>query len=168
MAKEADGHVVFSDPYIDAQTGNMIISVCRMLPDRQSVIALDVQLKGIQSMMNELTISGKGYGFVVDKDGLIIAHRDEEKKGTDLCDTDGGEALLKAVKDIDSGSFSYTWDGEDSTIYVNSIANEWYVVMVVSERELYSEVLSSSPASRRPSSRKTSTGSASRPTKRSR
>ncbi len=142
VAKEADGHVVFSDPYIDAQTGNIIISVCRMLPDRQSVIALDVQLKGIQSMMNELTISGKGYGFVVDKDGLIIAHRDEEKKGTDLCDTDGGEALLKAVKDIDSGSFSYTWDGEDSTIYVNSIANEWYVVMVVSERELYSEVLS--------------------------
>lgn len=139
-AKGAGGHVVFSPPYIDAQTGNLIISVCRMLPDKQSVIALDVQLKGIQSMMSELTISGKGYGFVVDKNGLIISHGDEEKKGSYIYDMPGGDAFLDAIKTADFGSFSYKWDGEDNTIYVNSIANDWYVVMVVSDRELYSEV----------------------------
>ena len=61
-AMGADGSVIFTMPYIDAQTGNLIVSVCRMLPDRQSVIALDVQLKGIQSMMNELTLNGKVTG----------------------------------------------------------------------------------------------------------
>ena len=80
VAKEADGKVAFSPPYIDAQTNNLIVSACRMLPDMQSVIALDVQLKGIQSMMSELTISGKGYGFVINGEGLIIAHGNEEKK----------------------------------------------------------------------------------------
>ncbi|MCR5509312.1 MAG: response regulator [Lachnospiraceae bacterium] len=142
VAREAGGQVVFSDPYIDAQTGNMIISVCRMLPDRQSVIALDVQLKGIQEMMKELTISGKGYGFVIDKSGLVVAHRDDDKRGTHIGDIPGGEDLLGALMDIGSGSFSYKWLNEDSTIYVNSIANEWYVVMVVSDRELYGEVWS--------------------------
>ena len=141
-AMAADGDVVFTQPYIDAQTGNMIISVCRMLPDRQSVIALDVQLQGIQSMMSELTINGKGYGFVVDDNGMIIAHRDESKKGTNLCDTEGGDALLKAVKEAGSGSFSYDLNGAPNTIYVNRIANDWNVVLVVSDRELYSEVWS--------------------------
>ncbi len=140
VAREAGGKVVFSNPYIDAQTGNMIISACRMLSDRQSVIALDVQLKGIQEMMKELTISGKGYGFVVDKSGLIVAHRDGEKRGTSIGALPGGEELLKVILDNGSGSFSYQWRNEDSTIYVNSIANDWYVVMVVSDRELYEEV----------------------------
>lgn len=138
----ANGKVAFSPPYIDAQTNNLIISACRMLPDQQSVISLDVQLKGIQSMMSELTVAGKGYGFVVDKDGLIIAHGDEEKKGTNINDMNGGEAFLDKIIATDSQSFSYTLNGEDSTIYVNSISNDWYVVMVVRDSELYSEVRS--------------------------
>ena len=141
-AMGADGRVIFTMPYIDAQTGNLIISVCRMLPDRQSVIALDVQLKGIQSMMNELTLNGKGYGFVVSNDGMYIAHRDESKKGTNICDTQGGREFFDAIKEADSGSFTYTWDGELSTVYVNKISNDWNTVLVVSDRDLYSEVRS--------------------------
>ncbi len=141
VAKEGGGSVQFSNPYIDAQTGNMIISVCRMLPDKQSVIALDVQLKGIQSMMSELNLNGKGYGFVVDDEGLIIAHSDESLKGTNLCDIDGGEDLLEEIDEAGSGSFSYDWAGEEYTIYANAITNDWNVVMLVSDNELYSEVL---------------------------
>ncbi len=141
-AKEAGGKVVFSPPYIDAQTGNMIISVCRMLPDKQSVIALDVQLKGIQDMIKELTVSGKGYGFVIDEDGLIIAHRDDGFKGTSLLETEGGKELFWALKEADSESFSYTMAGEKYTIFANDLANNWTVVMAARDRELYSEVMS--------------------------
>ncbi|MBR4574186.1 MAG: response regulator [Lachnospiraceae bacterium] len=141
-AMGADGSVIFTMPYIDAQTGNLIVSACRMLPDRQSVIALDVQLKGIQSMMNELTLNGKGYGFVVSNDGMYIAHRDESKKGTDICDMEGGSKFLDAIKAADSGSFQYTWEGEPCTVYVNRIANSWNTVLVVSDHDLYSEVRS--------------------------
>ncbi len=142
IAKQGDGDVVFVPPYIDAQTGNMIISVSRMLPDRQNVISLDVQLKGIQSMMDELNLNGKGYGFVVDETGFIIAHEDEDKKGTNIKDAAGGEEYFDAIKDVGTGSFSYVCDGEKSTVFVNRIMNQWYVVMVVSDRELYEEVRS--------------------------
>ncbi|MCR4909313.1 MAG: response regulator [Lachnospiraceae bacterium] len=142
VAKQNDGEVAFVPPYIDAQTGNMIISVCRMLPDRQNVISLDVYLKGIQSMMKELTLNGKGYGFVVDETGLVIAHRDEDKVGTKLTDDATGEEYLKAIKEAGSGSFSYICDGNKSTVFVNSIMNGWYVVMVLSNRELYGAVRS--------------------------
>ena len=140
IAKESEGEVVFTPPYVDAQTGNIIISVSRMLQDRQNVISLDVQLTGIQSMMDELTLNGKGYGFVVDDKGLFIAHEDETKKGANIGESEGGIEFLKAIKNAGSGSFTYTCDGQNSTVYVNSIMNDWYVVMVVSDAELYGDV----------------------------
>jgi len=140
IAKEHAGEVVFVPPYVDAQTGNVIISVARMLPDRQNVLSLDVQLIGIQFLVKELTLNGKGYGFVVDRSGLVIAHQDVDKKGTNLTDTGSGADYLNAIKETGSGSFSYVCDGEKSTVFVNSIMNDWYMVMVVSDRELYAEV----------------------------
>ncbi|MCR5356277.1 MAG: response regulator [Lachnospiraceae bacterium] len=141
-AQKSNGDVKIVPPYVDAQTGNLIISVCRMLPDRQNIISLDVQLNGIQSMMKELTINGKGYGFIIDEAGLVIAHSDESLKGTDITGTPGGKELLNAIKQTGTGSFSHTIDGSDSTVFVNSIMNDWYVVMVMSNNELYGEVKS--------------------------
>lgn len=141
VAQESGGEVSFVDPYIDAQTGNMIISVCRMLPDKQNIISLDVQLKGIQDMMKELTINGKGYGFVVDDTGLFIAHEHEEKKGKNIKDETQGEELLKAIRSAGSGSFTYTYDNEETTFFVNSVMDgSWYVVMAVANRELYEDL----------------------------
>ena len=140
IARENDGEVSLVPPYIDAQTGNMIISFCRMLPDRQNVLSLDVQLKGIQDMMSELSINGKGYGFVIDDSGLIIAHRDEDRKGTNISETENGSGLLSAIREKGSGSFQYSVNGEESTVIVNKIKDMWYVVMVVSNSELYDDV----------------------------
>ena len=80
VAKQNDGDIAFVPPYVDAQTGELIISVCRMFPDRQNILSLDVKLNGIQELMDDLTLNGKGYGFIIDEDGFIIAHKDEKRK----------------------------------------------------------------------------------------
>ncbi|MBR6159653.1 MAG: hypothetical protein IKQ40_05065, partial [Lachnospiraceae bacterium] len=139
IAREKDGEVAFVPPYVDAQTGNVIISVCRMLPDRQNIISLDVQLKGIQDMMKELNVNGKGYGFVVDDDGFIIAHGDESKKGANIKDTSEGAQFFDEIKKVGSGSFTYTYGGEECTVFVNGITNDWHVVMLAGNREMYEE-----------------------------
>ena len=140
VARDNGSEVAIVPPYIDAETGDLIISVCRMLPDRQNILSLDIFLNGIQTMMKELTINGKGYGMVLDETGLIIAHGDESKKGTHINDTPEGEEFLNTLVQTGSGSFSHSVDGVKSTVFVNAIMNNWYVVMVVSSRELYDEV----------------------------
>ncbi|MBR1832025.1 MAG: response regulator [Ruminiclostridium sp.] len=140
LAAKNEGNVVFVPPYIDAQTGNMIISVTRMLPDRQNVLSLDVQLGDVQSLVKELTLNGKGYGFVVDGSGFFIAHADENKKGKNIKDTQDGENYLNAIAKAGFGSFSYICDNESCTVFVNRITNDWHVVMVASDDELYDEV----------------------------
>ena len=142
VAQEHEGEVAFVPPYVDAQTGNLIISVCRMLPDRQNILSLDLQLNGIQDVTRELTVNGKGYGFVMDETGLIIAHRDEGKKGTHLDDTVDGAKLLATIKETGSGSFSQKSGGKRNTYFVNNIKNDWYVVMVVGNDDLYGAVTS--------------------------
>ncbi len=140
VARQSGGDTAIVPPYIDAQTGDLIISVCRMLPDRQNILSLDVKLNGIQALMSELTVNGKGHGFIMDETGLISAHGDEDRRGTRLNDTAEGEELLRAIKDRGTGSFSFLCDGEKSTVFVNAITNHWYVVMTVGNSELYDEV----------------------------
>ena len=140
VAQEHDGEVAFVPPYVDAQTGNVIISVCRMLPDKQSVVSLDVQLNEVESMVRELTLNGKGYGFVVDESGLILAHKDESLKGEDIGKTDGGSELFERIKQTESGNFTCRYDNEQSVIFVDKVMDQWYVVEVVSVREFYEEI----------------------------
>ncbi|MBO4394788.1 MAG: response regulator [Eubacterium sp.] len=140
IAKENNGDVAIVPPYVDAQTGNLIISVSRMLPDKQNILSMDVQLNGIQEMMHELTLNNKGYGFVIDDTGLIMAHRDEQKRGTSLTDSEDGTALFNAINDVESGEFPFSYGGTDSTVFVNHITNNWTVAMVISDDELYGKV----------------------------
>ncbi len=140
VAKESNGEVAFVPPYVDAQTGKVIISVCRMLPDKQNIISMDVLLDGIQEMMKDLTVNEKGYGFVVDGDGLIIAHKDENKKGTNITDSEEGKEFLNAIRGSEAGDFSFDYDGSENTVFVNHITNNWSLVMVLSNDELYGEV----------------------------
>ena len=142
VAKENDGEVAIVPPYVDAQTNALIISVCRMLSDRQNIISLDVKLDGIQSLMDELNLNGKGLGFVMDGNGLFIAYRDESKKGTYITDIPEGSELLEKIKRTGAGSFAHSYNGEKCTFFVNAISNGWYVVMVVNDSELYDEVKS--------------------------
>ncbi|MCR4896799.1 MAG: response regulator [Lachnospiraceae bacterium] len=139
-AQEAGGEVVIVPPYVDAQTGDVIISVCRMLPDRQNVISLDVFLSRIQEMAQELNVNGKGYGFIIDDAGLIIAHGDESRRGRNLSDTEEGERFREQIMEKGDSTFICEVDGEESTVYVNRIMDLWYVVMVVDNRELYADV----------------------------
>ncbi len=137
IAREKDGEAAIVPPYIDAQTGDLVISVCRMLPDRQNIISMDLKLDGIQDMMKELTINGKGYGYIVDENGLFVAHEDKDRKGTYINDTAEGEKLLQTIKNTESGSISVRYEGEKQTLFINRIMNNWYVVTVVGNSELY-------------------------------
>ncbi len=141
VARENNGEVAMVPPYVDAQTNDLIISMCRMLSDHQNIISLDIRLNGIQELMSELSVYGRGYGFIVDKSGLVVAHKNEDLQGKYLTDMGGGEDFLTAIKDIGSGSFVHTINGEKSTVFVNAIKNDWYVVMVLSNSELYSDVI---------------------------
>ena len=139
-AIEAGGEPIIVSPYVDAQTHAVIISFSRMLSSGKDVLSMDVMMNRIQEMIRGLQIKGKGYGFIVNEDGMIIAHNDDTLNGTYLTETDEYRSLMKQVTETKNGNFEIMLGGEKSTVFVNHIMDQWFVVIAVSNQELYAEI----------------------------
>ena len=136
----AGGDVTIVSPYVDAQTGNVIISICKLLTDKESVVSLDVTLNYIQDLVSEISINGYGYGMIIDKTGMIISHRDKAMNGRYVGDVLGTDAFLDAVLSTENGSLDIDIDGESNTVFVYEVDDQWYTVVLVEKNELFSDI----------------------------
>ena len=139
IALDAQGEITIVPPYLDAQTHDIVISICRMLSNGTDVISIDLTMNHIQEIVTDLHIMEKGHGFVVNQDGLIVAHQDAAQRGGNLAEDAEQRALLEAILEKRNGIFEMTMGGEKQTVFVKEIADQWYVVIVVGNRELFAE-----------------------------
>ena len=138
-AVEAHGDVAIVSPYIDAQTGSVVISICRQLTDPENVVAVDFMMDRIQDAVLDLQIKEKGYGFIVSDDGMIIAHPNESRKGIYLTETYEQQQFMEKIRDVKNGNFEMNIDGKERTVFVSRILDRWYVIIAVTNDELYAE-----------------------------
>lgn len=138
-AVAAGGETIIVSPYVDAQTGYVVITICRQLTDKNDVLAVDITMNRIQDMVADLKIKEMGYGFIVNEDGMIIAHPDEGRKGVLLEDTDEQRRFMEKVRETRNGSFEMDMDGKQRTVFVRQVLDQWYVIIAVSNDELYAE-----------------------------
>ena len=75
----------------------------------------------------------------MDGSGLIIAHPEEALKGTTLGKTEEEQQLLARIKEVRNGHLEMDLDGNTSTVFVKPILDQWYVVITISNEELFSE-----------------------------
>lgn len=141
LAEQEDGLVIVP-PYVDAQTGEMVISFCKHLSDRTNVVAIDMYTTHIQEIIEETSINGKGYGFIVDKNGMVIAHSDSSLNGINYSQVSGGEDLLRKLEHTGTGRFESLIDGEQCTVFTDAILDQWHLVIVVGNDELFEAVYS--------------------------
>ena len=143
IAKKARGEVKIAPPYLDAQTGSMVISICRKLSGDRGVVALDLITNYIQSVTEDTNINDKGYCLIVSKDGTVIAHSNPSKNGSNMNDTQNGMELMQRVTSPGSGYFEMDYEDETRTFFVNESVDEWYVVVVIGNKELFESVKTS-------------------------
>lgn len=134
-AVQAGGETVIIPPYVDAQTGSIIVTVCRLLDDGKSVICMDVFLNRIQEMTENIKLSGKGYSFVINRNSMIIAHTIKKWVGGKL---DGDElAFLSYAEGKIESEKEYALNGRLRTVFSRMLDRDWYVFMVVDNEDLY-------------------------------
>jgi response regulator RpfG family c-di-GMP phosphodiesterase len=134
---EGNGEMVLSDPYVDAQTGEIIISFTQMLSDGESVLSLDIILNEVQKITEEMTMSGMGYGFILDNAGLVIAHSDRNEIGKNYMEDPVWNRVTEAIYQDQGSEFEMYINGEDSTVFSDKIARDWYVVIIANNALLY-------------------------------
>ncbi|MCR4990691.1 MAG: response regulator [Lachnospiraceae bacterium] len=146
-AVEAKGSVVIVPPYVDAQTGSVVITIVKLITDGMitdpngsyNVVALDVIVNHVKDVAQQVDLSGKGYAMIINKDGLIVAHRNNELDGKNISEV-YGDGLLNNVLFVKDGSFNGVLNGAECTLFVNEVLDQWYVVLVVPSSELFEDI----------------------------
>ncbi len=141
-AVKAGGKPTLVSPYLDAQTNTIMISVSQLLYDGESVISLDIVMDTIQKITENINMDSMGYGFVIDKAGLVVAHSDETEKGKNYLEEGTNKKLLQEIYAKGKGNFRISIDGENCTVFTDVVMDDWYVSMVVSNTRLYQDIRS--------------------------
>ncbi len=80
-AMGANGHILFTEPYVDAQTGDMVTTITRsigVVNGKNTVVSMDIFMNTIIEMMAEMEAYKNGYNFLVDANGNIISHPNKD------------------------------------------------------------------------------------------
>jgi len=135
-AVAAGGQPLVVNPYVDAQTGNVIISVCKALTDTNNVLGLDLTLTDVQKTVEGIQIDGNGYGFVLNYDGTVVAHHDSSEKGKNYSEDPDKKEIYEKIMSVDKGCFEMVIDGKICTVFVDSVHDQWHLAIVVEKSAL--------------------------------
>lgn len=147
-AQRGNGSLVMVSPYLDTKTNTILLSVAQVLYDGDSVISFDIAMDEVQTIAESIRLNENGYGFVVDDQGMVVAHHDEWEKGKNyLKDEDQkGSDMQKLVQQVyrnkeqENTSFEMTVEGEECVVFSQKVQEKWNVILIVNYEDLYQKV----------------------------
>lgn len=147
-AQRGKGDLVMVSPYLDSKTNTILFSVAQVLDDGDSVISFDIAMDEVQTIAESIRLNGNGYGFVVDDQGMVVAHHDEWEKGKNyLKDEDQrGSDMQKLVQQVyrnkkqEKSSFETSVDGEECVVFTQTVQEKWNVILIVNYADLYQKI----------------------------
>ena len=149
-AAEKKGELAIVSPYIDAQTNSIMVSFSKILCDGKSAVSLDISLDNINDVVENVQLNGKGYCFLTDKKGQVIAHRDQSQVGKNyLNDSEfSGSDIRTLIERINASTEIETLqnvnlNGDRCMAFSHCIYDEWNIVLVVSENDLFENIRTS-------------------------
>ena len=136
-AKTAQGKPVIVSPYYDAITHAPVISISQMLSDGDSVISIDISTNELQQILEETCPKDLGYIFLVDKDGLVLSHMNEEENGKNYLTAPETKEIMESILFEGNTYFESVADGVNSQILASKVMSDWHIVMVVDKKTMF-------------------------------
>jgi methyl-accepting chemotaxis protein len=144
QTKEKD-KLIFTDAYIDAFTKKYIVSAALPLKgtagNTRGVVGIDIGLDFLSQRINDVNVKGKGFGFVVDQQGIILAHPDPAQVSTNINDNPVIKKFAKEMLAQDQGMQTYEVDGTAKRmIYTKIPSTGWLLGITVDDKDVYSQI----------------------------
>ena len=127
------GQVAVVDPYLDAKTHTMMITLSKSLCDVKSVAAMDFSLGHLQKMTEELAARGDSdIEIVIDRNYQVIAHSSRDEVGKNYLNEEGtfGRMLVDKLRSSDEKYFSFQFGDAEYIVYSVPVANSWLCLSV--------------------------------------
>ncbi|EGQ8191057.1 methyl-accepting chemotaxis protein [Vibrio parahaemolyticus] len=137
IAAKNKGDLVVTDPYVDASSKNVIISVGTPVKQNGQFLAgmfYDLELTTLSDLVNQVNLFDAGYLFLVTDDGTTIAHPQSKYNGEKL------NSYLPQV-DLNTATQHIEVDNNPYMVSLTHIPSEnWYVGAIIDETAAYSVV----------------------------
>jgi PAS domain S-box-containing protein len=138
-----EGGIYISEPYHNLYSDEITITFSRRIFDRNGeplgIICLNVELERIRQHVIGTQFTDRGYGFLLSRELMVIAHPNREMVGMSFYDVKSGISAL--IDDLiqNSGMTEVTttdYRGVPSIVFARQLDNGWYM-LVVTPRENY-------------------------------
>lgn len=134
---------VLTEPYSDAATGEILISVVANFTDKgafKGAFGGDLSLKTVSEAVNTLTFDDTGYAFLMNKTGKIISHPDTTLNGKPV-----SSFLQQSVSSLSNDLVpNQLKDGTSVLVSFTPLTDlygaDWYVGVVLDEDKLFANV----------------------------
>ena len=137
------GKITVVEPYLDAQTGGMMMALAKTLCDGESVVAFDMTLERIQEITEQAVSSElSDIEFIIDGKGSVIAHSDKSEVGNDYGSGDGklGSEVYKKLASVQDSFFEIADGGSRYIVYSTKIQNDWICVSMKETTSIFASI----------------------------
>ncbi len=146
QAKEQN-KVIFTDAYMDVGTKKFVITVANPLKNSagafRGVVGIDVALDILSERIKDVNLKGKGYGFIVDQKGVVLAHPDAKQTSTNINEVPALKPFVAEILAKDSGMQKYEFNGQSKImVYSKMPSTGWVLAITVDEAEVYGQITS--------------------------
>ena len=144
------GATVFTAPYVDSQTGNVVCTIASPITDggeHLGSMCVDFYLNDVRDKLASSKVGENGYTMVYLADGTVFYHPDEEYMGLDengdnfnISTFDFDENLVNAVMNPEDGEiFSFKdHNGTKMVATAKVLSNVgWTVIVALPQKEAY-------------------------------
>lgn len=132
-AVEAEGEVIWTEPYIDAATGEMIVSAAKAYyhgDELAGVVGTDVNITTLIDMTESIQIGETGYAVIIDQEGRYLVHPEQELVGEEA-------AYFQSIQNAgEQGLIEHEAGGEEQVIgYAANETTGWTVGGIVNVKD---------------------------------
>ena len=138
--------VTFGEAYMDAETGEYVISGFTSIKDpngnKIGVVCADVQLSGVDEILTSTVLFNSGYTYAVDKiSGMVLSNKvSPEQNGLEISSFD--DPLSTYITSVmSSGTYGQVEEVGKSFVLVDEVPNtNFALVSVVEKNDVNSEI----------------------------
>jgi methyl-accepting chemotaxis protein len=136
-ATNLDGQIIWTEPYVDASQGNMIISGAKTINvdgNFLGVLAIDIDLTKLSETIRNTVVGTNGHLVLMDKNGKVVLHNDKEMLGKDLSE----EAWVKTILSQDSDDLlNYSYNEKPNYLsFVTNKSTGWKIYGTIEASEI--------------------------------
>lgn len=138
---KATGKTIWTAPYVDDQSGQLVVSVASPVMKNNNligVVSIDITLEKLASQINSISIGETGYPILLDEEMKIITHQDPEKFGTQLSDD-----VNNQLASSNSDRINFEEDGIQKMGSFNRIPSTSWIILGAIEKSEFKALTNS-------------------------